>query len=515
MIRTRTWVVTSMVTAVAVVLAAAVAAGGAQEPAALGHQTHTHAHARLSVPLGLESTVSHPEPGSTLLGGKTVSHFEAGRGSRAHRGTGGGRTFYTGAEAIEPTLGIDKKGNIFFQAQGSGPAPKVVVSRDDGRSWDDVTPALHNYSADPFIYVDKDTGRVFTADLAPEFLCLTVSHTDDAAKSWTSSKACGLTDHQNVFTGPPVSSSTNSYPNIVYICAMDIGATSVAAAATSCLKSIDGGITWVRTGAPAYSDDPRQGGGQHDVPGHCGGGTGHGFVDSKGIVYLPRGWCAQPYLAISKDEGATWERVQVADIGMAQLEDGIPCACTNYYEHEAAAVVDDRGNIYYFWIAKDRLPYLVISRDGGESFSEPMMVGRPGLREAWGPTMDIGATGKIALAYVGSTNAPGGKVPDGRGPEYTDAVTWNGYITTSVDALSKRPRFFTTTVNPTSDPIMRGECGIDRCSVQLDFIDIVIDPDGRPWTSMVDGCWPPPGDGCGAAIGTGFVGTVVGGPKLR
>lgn len=67
----------------------------------------------------------------------------------------------------------------------------------------------------------------------------------------------------------------------------------------------------------------------------------------------------------------------------------------------------------------------------------------PGVTRAReeGPTIAVGDTGKIALAYVGSTNAPAGKSPDGYGPEYIDEVTWNGYITTSVDALSKRPRF--------------------------------------------------------------------------
>ena len=33
-------------------------------------------------------------------------------------------------------------------------------------------------------------------------------------------------------------------------------------------------------------------------------------------VYLPRDYCSQPWLAISRDEGLTWETVQVAKNGM-------------------------------------------------------------------------------------------------------------------------------------------------------------------------------------------------------
>jgi hypothetical protein len=310
-----------------------------------------------------------------------------------------------------------------------------------------------------------------------------------------------------VFTGPPVSSPTIGYPNIVYLCAIDGGALADASTATSCLKSLDGGIAWVRTGAPAYTSDPRQEDGNRGIRGFCDGGTGHGVVDTKGVVYLPRGWCGHPYLAISKDEGATWERVQVADSTMPRHPSGV-------FEHEAAVAVDADGNIYYFWTARNRLPYLAVSRNGGKSFSKPMMIGPPGLKETWGPTIEVGDTGKIALAYVGSTNAPGGDSPDGFGPEYTEEVTWNGYITTSIDALSKKPRFFTASVNPRFDPIMRGECGVIRCGAQLDFIDVVIGPDGAPWTSMVDGWCLHPADPC-PDIGQGFVGTVMGGPKLR
>ena len=58
--------------------------------------------------------------------------------------------------------------------------------------------------------------------------------------------------------------------------------------------------------------DPSADDGVDGVAGLCGGLHGHGFVDSKGNVYLPRSYCGRPYLAISRDEGVTWENVLVS-----------------------------------------------------------------------------------------------------------------------------------------------------------------------------------------------------------
>jgi hypothetical protein len=102
------------------------------------------------------------------------------------------------------------------------------------------------------------------------------------------------------------------------------------------------------------------------------------------------------------------------------------------------------------------------------------------------PTPGSGALGRL-IAHIGSENAPGGVGPDGSGTEY-NGVTWNGYVTMTTDALDEDPIFYTASVNPKHDPLVRGGCGIFRCAQVLDFIDVVIGPDGSAWTSMVDGC---------------------------
>lgn len=438
-------------------------------------------------------------------GGRGVAHYAGGiraPGSLQDRAPDG-VVYDTGTLAWEPTLGVNGRGHLFYVGAdiGFGFARwPVVTSRDGGRTWEEISPrvgsqAVHFMGLDPMLYVDPYTGRVFASDLQAD-MCALVSFTDDEGDTWTTSKACGLTDHQNIFAGPPSLSPTVGYSNVVYYCAADGGATAQPSTATSCLKSLDGGLTWVRTGAPAFTDDPRHSDGQI-VDGHCAGGTGHGHIGLDGVVYLPRGWCGQPYLGISHDEGATWTRVQVARNGMPVRG--------SLQEHEAGVVVDRLDNIYYFWMGADRLPYLSISRDGGTSWSQPMMIGIPGLVESWGPTIAIGGPGKIAVAYVGTT----------------DSFHWNGYITMTDNVLASKPVFYSGRVHAAEDSLLRGHCGVVRCGLQGDFIDVVIGPGGVPYASFVAGCWDRVesfcGDGSedGKPFGLGLVGKLVGGPSLR
>jgi hypothetical protein len=498
-------------------------AGAAPSPS-LTEPRHGHADfggvsglTAASLPAGFKNAPSG-QPGS---GDSSTLHRAGGRevAPTATRYRPAARLFYTGTLAGEPTLGVDEDGTIFFVGLEREPTFHfpVLKSSDGGITWDEISPLLqgheaHPVSQDPFLWLDKETGRLFDSDFTGH--CSLVSFTDDQGGSWDHGEVCGLTDHQTIFTGPPAVSPTVGYPNVVYYCAIDGGITAYFSAMAGCAKSLDGGRTWVRTGEPAFHDDPRLPDGQFGIPGNCGGATGHGFVDPVGTVYLPRGHCGQPWLAISDNEGATWRRVQVADTGIPEAPPIDPSwdplsEERGIQEHEAAVVADGKGNIYYVWTGRNRLPYLAVSRDAGTSWSKPKMIGPPGLTEASLPTLDIGARGRIAIAYIGSVNAPGGDAPTGEGDDYT-RTTWNGYVTVSANALSKSPLFFTTSINNPKDPLVIGECGILRCQQQYDFIDIVIGPDGTPWTSMVHGCR---GGAC-SQLGLGIVGHVVGGPNL-
>ncbi|MGH2753505.1 MAG: sialidase family protein [Actinomycetota bacterium] len=444
-------------------------------------------------------------------GDRAVAHHAGADVIRAPRWTKRApeaRLFHTGVVATEPTLGITKNGDLFFTGGRTNepvcicPTPIVMTSRNEGLSWKDVSPTgpdAHITSQDPYTYVDKRTDRLFTVDYIG---CSHISFSDDGGKSWDTGPPAGCgwnTDHQNLFAGPPPEGSEEptGYPNVVYLCSIGGGALAQTGSSSTCSRSLDGGLTFVPSGEPAFPPTPEW----ITTMGNCDGATAHGYVDSRGVVYLPRGWCGQPHLAISEDAGATWRRVQVAGNGMPEMASGYP-------DHEAGVVVDENGVIYYAWVAKDRLPYLSISRDRGETWSKPMMVGPPGLNEAMLPALEIGDPGKLAMTYMGSTDSPGAPWDAAAYGE----TTWTAYVTMTPNALAREPVFFSAGVtDPDDDPLIEGPCGPLRCQAEFDFIDVQVGPDGDPWAVMVDGC-PRKGE-CGV-IGEGVVARLAGGPSL-
>ena len=365
------------------------------------------------------------------------------------------------------------------------------------------------------------TDRLFDFELT--LPCSAVFISDDRGGTFSTNLACNHADHQTLFAGPPPAGGPKpaGYRNVVYYCAIDGGA-SVAAGITACSRSLDGGRTWLRTLLPAYISDGSRGGGSLGIPGYCYGATGHGRVGPDGTVYLPRGFCDQPFLAISHDEGDTWERVQVSDLGM---QTGTS-AGVGIEEHEARVAIDPAGNVYYFWIALDRLPYLAISRDGGRHFGKPMMVAPPGVNEAWGPAIDAGGTGRVAFSYLATTHSPGPPfctrttltscvTADGSPGKPDSAyanVDWSGYIGETVDALAADPIFYTAPVNDPRDPYTRGVCGAIQCEPTHEFHGLSVRNDGTAWTSFSDGCIAVPAAGCVGSMGV--VGSLVDGPPL-
>jgi hypothetical protein len=473
-----------------------------------GHANHQHLHrgGDLLAPLAGEDGFPDRKngDGQALSGGRAVAHHAGGirvtdKGAVAQAPDG--RFFRLGINGWEPSLGVDSKGRIFYQARNADLRPQVMRSTNEGHTWKKVSPMIAGapaqpLSLDPLLYLDKDTDRVFTNNIPPDITCQPVSFTDDAGETWTTSGVCGHFDHQNIFTGPAPEGGDqpSGYPNVVYYCAINLVMLSGTSTATTCGRSLDGGMTWLPTGEPAYITPipPRD----DQTEPWCDGAVGHGFVGDDGTVYLPRVWCGQPFLSISKDEGLTWDAVQVADNG------GIG--------HEAGIAADSRGNLYYTWVAEDGLPYLALSRDGGEKWGPPMMIGPPDLKRSRLPAIDIGDDGKIAITYVGS-ESPGKKAEE---------WAWNAYITMTEDALAKDPLFYSGTVNSKKHPLsVGGDCGAVRCHTLGDFFDVVIATDGTPWVSFVDSCFDP--DACIDTFenvgvrGEAVVGRFVGGPKLR
>jgi len=373
-----------------------------------------------------------------------------------------------GRKAAEPTVGVDKTGHAFYAAATFDAAggflarTEVRHSPDGGITWDEVTPQIGGQDVppttlDPYVYVDTDSGRVFNLDLYVGSSYLNFS--DDQGQTWETNPAASgdfVNDHQTLYSGPApagIPTLDPDFPEIVYYCFNKV-------AESACGRSLDGGKTFLRSGLPAYEGyDPELG--------LCGGLHGHLKSDQDGRIFLPKGHCGNPFVAISEDAGLTWNRVNTAPNVPA---DG---------GADPTMAVDAAGNVYYTYMdARDKLPYLVVSKDHGVTWGAPTMIAPPGVHEVQFPQLTAGDDGRIAVSFVGT-----------RAEDSADLTRpWDFYVTFSTDATSANPLWVSNIANASGDPVHRGNCP-GRCGNMLDFLDTNTSPlDGSLWAAAVDTC---------------------------
>jgi len=298
---------------------------------------------------------------------------------------------------------------------------------------------------------------------------MTYEYSDDEGESWSVVTLARSIlpplpeDHQSIASAPH--SDAIGYPNVMVYC-INTGVQGAFLGGAYCGSSFDGGLSWSGhvPGFPA---------GQ----GQCSGLHGHLVGANDGSIYRGQPSCDGPAIYRSGDGGRTWtEHTITTDRPMRG--------------HELAAAVDDGNNVHAFWIGDDDLPYYSNSQDQGATWSDPMMVAPPGINATGFPTIIGGADGRAAFAYIG-TNGSG---------------QWQGFIGAVTDAFAAQPLITTVQVNLPGDPLDDNpDCGMVRCGGFGDFIDIVIDAEGRPWAAMSHN---PSGE-------IGIVGTFALGPALR
>jgi hypothetical protein len=323
-----------------------------------------------------------------------------------------------------------------------GPA-EIAASDNGGASWHAILPgdANHALEVPPWMSVDPHTQRIWFASALPELCGAEISWSDDGGRTWQTNPAvgCPAMGSESVLEGPApaTGSRPGGYPHVVYYCA---NASDLSPSNLWCYRSLDGGGSFSFTGG--FPDPPPQ-------PG-C--NTEHaarpGAVGTDGYLYFPVFQCGALSMAISRDEGASW---QLVHIGTESVQD----------MYTTSVAVDPGGNVYLAWIegvpggssqpagggpnpateAIDGtgIPMLSVSRDHGTHWSAPVSVAPPGVRNAETIAIAAHGPGQLAISYLANTNS--GKLVD-------------GWLSETSDALAPHPLWWAAPLNDPSTPLI-------------------------------------------------------------
>ncbi len=352
-----------------------------------------------------------------------------------------------------------------------GPA-EIAVSSTGGRSWRAIVPGDTNHILDvpPWMSVDPQTQRVWFASVLPDLCGAEISWSDDAGRTWQTNPAvgCPAMGSESVLEGraPPGGAEPSGYPHVVYYCA---NLSDLSPSNLWCYRSLDGGSSFSFTGS--FSDPPPKPGCNTEHPARP------GAVGPEGYLYFPIFQCGALSMAVSRDEGASWHRVPIGTYAVQDM-------------YTTSVAVDPAGNLYLAWIeglpgastppagggpnpATEAIdgagvPMLAISRDHGATWSRPVEVGPPGIRNAQMIAIAAHRVGQIAISYLAS--AHGGELLD-------------GWLSETGNALAARALWWAAPLNDPATPLIdtRNSTGFGN---RLFFNTDSFAPDGVPWAAF-------------------------------
>jgi hypothetical protein len=355
-----------------------------------------------------------------------------------------------------------------------GPA-EIATSDNGGSSWKAILPGDANHILDvpPWMSVDPQTQRIWFATVLPDLCGAEISWSDDGGRTWQTNPAvgCPAMGSESVLEGPapPGGAKPAGYTHVVYYCA---NASDLSPSTLWCYRSLDGGTSFSFTGS--FPDPPPQ-------PG-C--NTEHaarpGAVGADGDLYFPIFQCGSLSMAISRDEGASWQLVHIGSYDVQDM-------------YTTSVAVDADGNVYLAWIEAvlgpptqasqpagggpnpateaingAGIPMLSVSRDHGAHWSKPVGVGPPGVKDAQTIAIAAHGAGQVAISYLANTD--GGKLVD-------------GWLTETTQALSPRGVWWAAPLNDPRTPLIDTSQSTSFGN-RLFFNTDSFAPSGQPWAAF-------------------------------
>ena len=385
--------------------------------------------------------------------------------------------------APEPTIGIPwNTDSLFFHAGST--TIKGVFAADDNVTWSDVTPPYQvPTNLDPMLVADEDTGRILAGGLHGP--CSVMMYSDDDGATWlpTGNMCSGAQfDHQSIGIGPkPMVGNPQNLPQLqnAYYCGQlgQIG----------CSVSFDGGVTWT---APTPST------------GACGGFHGHWRISRvTGAAFLPVGDCGNQrgllaVTAISSVTGFQFEPRLVAGSHpwIAGFDPSI-------------GISRDNGWVYY-GDADHKGAFMALSKNEGNTWEQ--LPGADGTLTTWVDVgafhdppivaatfadVQAGDDDRAAFTFMGIEWHPDIDLDYVQSDmifscaDRQDELVWHYYAAFTYDAGQNW-----TVTRVSADPVqvggvydsLGGHTG--GCRNLLDFNDMDIDSKGRAHIGYADGC---------------------------